>query len=110
MQPGGHGQPPGFMDRLADSIVSVEYYMETVQAGRSDPWYMLDNAQACVQALEQQPTPSVPTVAPFEAGAYARTVQIPSLAPAMMPTPDVAGGDAAAPALAPSSAAGHCQP
>jgi len=55
--------------------------METVQAGRSDPWYMLDNAQACVQALEQQPTPSVPTVAPLEAGAYARTVQIPSLAP-----------------------------
>src|SRR5207244_8628315 len=30
MQPGGHGQPPGFMDRLADSIVSVEYYMEKI--------------------------------------------------------------------------------
>src|SRR6267154_6244074 len=80
MQPGIHVLPPGFVDRLADAIVSLEYYMETVQAGRSDPWYMLDNAQACVQALEQQPTPSVPTVAPFEAGAYARTVQISSAA------------------------------
>src|SRR5205085_8094547 len=94
MQPGVHVLPPGFVDRLADAIVSLEYYMETVQAGRSDPWYMLDNAQACVQAVGQQPTPSVPTVAPFEAGAYARTVQIPSLAPAMMPRPDVAGGGA----------------
>src|SRR5438309_3196171 len=110
MQPGVHVLPPGFVDRLADAIVSLEYYMETVQAGRSDPWYMLDNAQACVQALEQQPTPSVPTVAPFEAGAYARTVQIPSLAPAMMPRPDVAGVAAAAATLAPSSAARHAEP
>src|SRR5213082_3100437 len=107
MQPGVHVLPPGFVDRLADAIVSLEYYMETVQAGRSDPWYMLDNAQACVQALAQQPTPSVPTAASFEAGAYARTVQIPSLAPSMMPRPDVAAVDAAAPTLAPSSAARH---
>ncbi len=34
------------LDRLADAIVSVEYYMETLQAGRTDPWYMLDNAGA----------------------------------------------------------------
>ena len=76
MQPGVHVLPPGFVDRLADAIVSVEYYMETLQAGRNDPWYMLDNAQACVQALEQQATPSVPTVPPLEPGAYAKTVQI----------------------------------
>src|SRR5215831_18010597 len=57
MQPGVHVLPPGFVDRLADAIVSLEYYMETLQAGRADPWYMLDNAQACVQALEQQPMP-----------------------------------------------------
>src|SRR5262249_59097599 len=68
--------PPGFMDRLADAIVSVEYYMETLQAGRSDPWYMLDNAQACVQALEHQQTPVIPTVAPVEPSAFARTLQI----------------------------------
>ncbi len=105
MQPGIHVLPPGFVDRLADAIVSLEYYMETVQAGRSDPWYMLDNAQACVQALEQQPTPSVPTVAPFEAGAYARTVQIPRLAPPDEPLPDMVAVGASAPTLAPSSSA-----
>ncbi len=31
--------------------MSLEYYMETLQAGRADPWYMLDNAQTCLQAL-----------------------------------------------------------
>src|SRR5947207_7321825 len=102
MQPGGHGQPPGFMDRLADSIVSVEYYMETLQAGRSDPWYMLDNAQACVQALEQQPTPGVPTVEPLESAALARTVQIPSVSPPPGRRPDAAAVDAAAPTPAPA--------
>jgi chemotaxis protein histidine kinase CheA/CheY-like chemotaxis protein len=76
MQPGGQGLPPGFMDRLADAIVSVEYYMETLQAGRSDPWYMLDNAQACVQALEQQQTPSLPVLPAVEPSAYARTLAI----------------------------------
>src|SRR5919109_987776 len=104
MQPGIHVLPPGFVDRLADAIVSVEYYMETLQAGRSDPWYMLDNAQACVQALEQLPTPGVPTVEPADTGSYARTLQIPSVAP-----PPGARRDAAkvapAPTLAPSSRA-----
>jgi chemosensory pili system protein ChpA (sensor histidine kinase/response regulator) len=38
-------------DRLADAIVSIEYYMETVKAGRADPWYMLDNAEACLTVL-----------------------------------------------------------
>src|SRR5210317_1040218 len=38
-------------DRLADAIVSIEYYMETVKAGRSEPWYMLDNAEACLGVL-----------------------------------------------------------
>lgn len=38
-------------DRLADVIVSIEYYMETVKAGRSEPWYMLDNAEACLTVL-----------------------------------------------------------
>ncbi len=38
-------------DRLADAIVSIEYYMETVKAGRAEPWYMLDNADACLIVL-----------------------------------------------------------
>jgi chemosensory pili system protein ChpA (sensor histidine kinase/response regulator) len=38
-------------DRLADAIVSVEYYMETVKAGRREPSYMLDNAETCLSVL-----------------------------------------------------------
>jgi len=51
-----HGAGPSRLtqketDRLADAIVSIEYYMETVKAGRSEPWYMLDNAEACLAVL-----------------------------------------------------------
>jgi len=109
MQPGVHVLPPGFIDRLADAIVSVEYYMETLQAGRADPWYMLDNAQSCVAALEQQPTPTPPTVPPLEPAAYARTVQIPTAAP-LPGRPDVRAVDEAAPTLAASPAAGRAVP
>lgn len=38
-------------DRLADAIVSIEYYMETVKAGRREPGYMLDNAETCLNVL-----------------------------------------------------------
>jgi chemosensory pili system protein ChpA (sensor histidine kinase/response regulator) len=102
MQPGVHVLPPGFIDRLADAIVSLEYYMETLQAGRADPWYMLDNAQACVAALEAQPTPSPPVVPPLEPGAYAQTVHIPSMMPHTATRPDLKAMDAAAPTLAAS--------
>jgi chemosensory pili system protein ChpA (sensor histidine kinase/response regulator) len=115
MQPGVHVLPPGFVDRLADAIVSVEYYMETLQAGRSDPWYMLDNAQSCVTALEQQSAPAPPTVPPLEPSAYAKTVQIPSVAPTSAAARDLQAADAAAPTLGASPApavtpAGHADP
>ena len=42
------------LERLADSIVSIEYYMETVSAGRGDPLYMLDNAERCLDVLERR--------------------------------------------------------
>src|SRR5690606_9778402 len=52
--------PQDAVDRLADAIVAVEYYMETLQAGRADPWYMLDNAEACLRYLANvQPVPRV---------------------------------------------------
>ncbi len=73
---GRHVLPPGFLDRLADAIVSLEYYMETLQAGRSDPWYMLDNAQTCVQALEAAADTRRADRAAARAGRYAKTVQI----------------------------------
>src|SRR5688572_23654012 len=43
-----------YIDRLADAIVGIEYYMETLQAGRGDPWYMLDNAERCLVALRSE--------------------------------------------------------
>src|SRR5579862_3950557 len=100
MQPGVHVLPPGFIDRLADAIVSVEYYMETLQAGRADPWYMLDNAQGCIQALEAQPSPVPPSVPPLDPDAYAKTVHIPGMGTHAATRPDLMAVEAAAPTLA----------
>jgi chemosensory pili system protein ChpA (sensor histidine kinase/response regulator) len=105
MQPGGGGLPPGFVDRLADAIVSVEYYMETLQAGRSDPWYMLDNAHTCLQMLANEQAPSVPTVAPLDPSAFARTLQIPSVAPMQGDEGETTDVGIAAPTLAAKPAA-----
>jgi chemosensory pili system protein ChpA (sensor histidine kinase/response regulator) len=54
---------PEYLERLADAIVSVEYYLETVSAGRSDPMYMLDNADRCLDLLETLPV-AKPSAAP----------------------------------------------
>ncbi|MGQ0383289.1 MAG: Hpt domain-containing protein [Gammaproteobacteria bacterium] len=54
-----------YVDRLADAIVGIEYYMETLQAGRGDPWYMLDNAERCLGVLDQaRAAAGVPAAAP----------------------------------------------
>jgi chemosensory pili system protein ChpA (sensor histidine kinase/response regulator) len=67
--------PQDAVDRLADAIVAVEYYMETLQAGRTDPWYMLDNAENCLRFLaEAQPIPRVEALA--QTADHARTVVI----------------------------------
>ncbi len=50
------------LERLADAIVSIEYYMETVQNGRTDPWYMLDNAETCIKALGEESPTRVPSL------------------------------------------------
>jgi chemosensory pili system protein ChpA (sensor histidine kinase/response regulator) len=48
----GKGAPAqNELDRMADAIVSMEFYLETVQQGRGNPLSMLDNAEACVAAL-----------------------------------------------------------
>ncbi|MEL7312195.1 MAG: Hpt domain-containing protein [Pseudomonadota bacterium] len=39
-------------DRLADALVSIEYYMETIAANRKEPGYMLDNAETCLLILD----------------------------------------------------------
>jgi len=48
------------VERIADAIVSIEYYMETLQSGRNDPWYMLDNAEMCIKALAEEHVPRLP--------------------------------------------------
>ncbi len=52
LEPGAQAPEPARVERIADAIVSIEYYMETLQSGRTDPWYMLDNAETCIKALE----------------------------------------------------------
>ncbi|MDY6944355.1 MAG: Hpt domain-containing protein [Pseudomonadota bacterium] len=68
--------PQEAVDRLADAIVAVEYYMETIQAGRTDPWYMLDNAETCLRFLAE--TRPIPRAEAFGGAAsdHSRTVVI----------------------------------
>ncbi|MGH8283411.1 MAG: Hpt domain-containing protein [Gammaproteobacteria bacterium] len=48
----GEGMPTqNELDRMADAIVSVEFYLEAIQQGRGNPVSMLDNAEACVTTL-----------------------------------------------------------
>lgn len=73
--------PQEAVDRLADAIVAVEYYMETIQAGRADPWYMLDNAETCLLYLaETQPVSRVEAFGGTTSD-HARTVVIEPHAP-----------------------------
>jgi len=80
--PGVLARNDEYVDRLADAIVGIEYYMETLQAGRGDPWYMLDNAERCLAALDAMrstapaaPAPArVPAPAPVAAAAPRATV------------------------------------
>src|ERR1700731_2153100 len=51
IEPGAPPPDPVRLERVADAIVSIEYYMETLQNGRTDPWYMLDNAETCLRTL-----------------------------------------------------------
>jgi chemosensory pili system protein ChpA (sensor histidine kinase/response regulator) len=77
---------PEYLERLADAIVSVEYYLETVSAGRTDPWYMLDNADRCLDLLE-----SLPVTKPAAVGL--------AQAPAARPAPESPKKAAAAPSV-----------
>ena len=61
--PAGRSIGSSQLDMLADAIVSLEYYLETLQAGRKEPEYMLDNARDCLVALrdiEAKLAPSEP--------------------------------------------------
>lgn len=55
LAPSGSTVEADDLERLADVIVSLEYYMETVGAGRGDPWHVLENAERCLDQLESLP-------------------------------------------------------
>ncbi len=57
IEPGAEDMRRDALDRLADAIVSLEYFMETIRAGRKDPVFMLENAEACLDALPFLETP-----------------------------------------------------
>jgi chemosensory pili system protein ChpA (sensor histidine kinase/response regulator) len=72
----GAGVPDALrLERIADAIVSIEYYMETLQNGRADPWYMLDNAETCLKALAADAEVRVPNVE-LPAADAAKTVKL----------------------------------
>ena len=62
VEPGAPAADPLLLERVADAIVSIEYYMETIQSGRGDPWYMLDNAETCIKALTEDVVRRVPSL------------------------------------------------
>ncbi len=51
---------PARLERLADAVVAVEYYMETLQSGRTDQWHMLDAAEARLAEMELSGASVVP--------------------------------------------------
>jgi chemosensory pili system protein ChpA (sensor histidine kinase/response regulator) len=75
VEPGAPTPEAPRLERVADAIVSIEYYMETLQNGRTDPWYMLDNAETCLKALAEEGPPRVPDVA-LSSSEAAKTVKL----------------------------------
>ena len=63
------------LERVADAIVSIEYYMETLQSGRTDPWYMLDNAETCLRTLADDTLSRVPSIS-ISSSEAAKTVKL----------------------------------
>ena len=87
--PGSLARNDYYVDRLADAIVGIEYYMETLQAGRGDPWYMLDNAERCLAALDQTRGVGAPAAAaPAPAAAPSRPAAPPAAPETARPVVD----------------------
>ncbi|MEP6549051.1 MAG: Hpt domain-containing protein [Gammaproteobacteria bacterium] len=75
IEPGAPAPDSIRLERVADAIVSIEYYMETLQSGRNDPWYMLDNAEMCLKTLADQAPSRVPNIS-ISASEAAKTVKL----------------------------------
>ena len=75
IEPGAPAPDAIRLERVADAIVSIEYYMETLQSGRTDPWYMLDNAEMCIRTLADEAPSRVPNISISSSDA-AKTVKL----------------------------------
>jgi chemosensory pili system protein ChpA (sensor histidine kinase/response regulator) len=75
VEPGAPAPDPIRLERVADAIVSIEYYMETLQNGRTDPWYMLDNAETCLKTLADESLNRVPNL-PLTSSEAAKTMKL----------------------------------
>jgi chemosensory pili system protein ChpA (sensor histidine kinase/response regulator) len=75
IEPGAPAPDALRLERVADAIVSIEYYMETLQSGRNDPWYMLDNAEMCINTLADEATSRVPNIE-IAADEAAKTIKL----------------------------------
>jgi chemosensory pili system protein ChpA (sensor histidine kinase/response regulator) len=75
IEPGAPAPDALRLERVADAIVSIEYYMETLQSGRNDPWYMLDNAEMCLKTLADEAPTRVPDISMSSSDA-AKTVKL----------------------------------
>jgi chemosensory pili system protein ChpA (sensor histidine kinase/response regulator) len=75
IEPGAPAPDAIRLERVADAIVSIEYYMETLQSGRADPWYMLDNAEMCIKTLEDEAPSRVPNIS-LSSSEAAKTVKL----------------------------------
>ncbi len=75
IEPGAPSPDAIRLERVADAIVSIEYYMETLQSGRNDPWYMLDNAEMCIKTLADEAPSRVPDIS-ISSSEAAKTVKL----------------------------------
>jgi chemosensory pili system protein ChpA (sensor histidine kinase/response regulator) len=75
IEPGAPAPDAIRLERVADAIVSIEYYMETLQSGRNDPWYMLDNAEMCIRTLADEAPSRVPNIS-ISSSEAAKTVKL----------------------------------
>jgi chemosensory pili system protein ChpA (sensor histidine kinase/response regulator) len=75
IEPGAPAPDAIRLERVADAIVSIEYYMETLQSGRNDPWYMLDNAEMCIKTLADEAPPRIPNIG-ISASDAAKTLKL----------------------------------
>jgi chemosensory pili system protein ChpA (sensor histidine kinase/response regulator) len=92
------------LEKLADAIVSVEYYMEMLQAGRPEPWRMLDHAEESLASLEPMTAgkivalrPRAEPAAPADAAMVPPVPVVPAAAAPPAPAPAIETAAAAMP-------------